>query len=638
MKMNLVSTNNSPDNRRFGFWASLPLARKLFLAFGALFLLTVIVAVLTLWGSSRTQVAYDETIAQGIEMRRLSDQVELNLLRARRDGKDFLIRWQIEGYDQAYRNYVTPFKADVVAVREYIQQLAPFGPVAATLSTGDYSQEQYEADIATLTTDIAAYEQGFDAMVASIKTRGSDENTGLEGEMRIAAHEIEAQVSGKTGLEPLEITYLQMRRAEKDYIQRRQQSYIDDVKSLAAQLKTQVVETDQLESAVKALIGTRVDVYLKTFAKIVVADQEIDQHYNELAAAAVALSASSAKLNQLGKQLAADDINTAQRTATQTFTISILAVLMALGISILAALLLSRQITNPIRTLTHTAQEISDGNLELQAQVTSSDEVGTLAQTFNIMTARLSQAFADVNRRAGELATVAEVGTATATILETDRLLQEVVNLSKERFNLYHAHIYLLDESRENLVLTSGAGEVGRQMKAKGLSIPFNREQSLVARAAREQKGVTVNDVTLAPDFLPNPLLPNTRSELAVPMIVGGKVIGVFDVQSEQIGRFTESDVNIQITLAAQVATSIQNVRSFEQSKAQAELESLVNAIGQKIQRAATVEEVLQIAARELGTATGAARVSANLSRPAESGDVKLVSERGLFSDAPLGE
>ena len=205
------------------------------------------------------------------------------------------------------------------------------------------------------------------------------------------------------------------------------------------------------------------------------------------------------------------------------------------------------------------------------------------------------------------------MGTATATILETDKLLQAVVNLTKERFSLYHSHIYLLDEKGENLVLTAGAGEPGRIMAAEKRSIPLSREQSLVARAARERKGVTVNDVTLSPDFLPNPLLPDTRSELAVPMIVGGNVIGVFDVQSDQVGRFTDSDINIQTTLAAQVSTSIQNVRSFEQSKAQANLESLVNAIGQKIQRTTTMDDTLQTAVRELGLALGASRVSVNI-------------------------
>jgi len=225
-----------------------------------------------------------------------------------------------------------------------------------------------------------------------------------------------------------------------------------------------------------------------------------------------------------------------------------------------------------------------------------------------------------VAARTRDLEIVAEVGTATATILESKRLLQEVVDLTKERFQLYHSHIYLLDDEGKNLVLTAGAGEPGRVMVAEGRSIPLDREQSLVARAARERQGVTVNDVTQAPDHLPNPLLPDTRSELAVPMIVGGSVIGVFDIQSEKVGRFTETDINIQTTLASQLATSVQNVRSFEQSRKQADFESLVNVIGQKIQRSATIEDTLQTAIRELGTAIGASRVRAKIQSGSNGG------------------
>lgn len=279
--------------------------------------------------------------------------------------------------------------------------------------------------------------------------------------------------------------------------------------------------------------------------------------------------------------------------------------------------LFSQFFSGPIIRLTQVAEAIAGGDINIQAKVETSDEIGILAGTFNRMTQQLRDFIVNLEERVvartKDLETVAEVGTATATILDTNQLLQAVVDLTKERFNLYHSHIYLLDEAGENLVLARGAGEAGRQMKEKGLSIPLNRAQSLVARAAREQKGVTVNDVTQAPDFLPNPLLPDTRSELAVPMIVGGKVIGVFDVQSDKVGRFTDSDINIQTTLAAQVATSIQNVRSFEQSKSQADLESLVNSIGQKIQRSSSVEETLQTAIRELGLALGASRVSANI-------------------------
>jgi len=151
-------------------------------------------------------------------------------------------------------------------------------------------------------------------------------------------------------------------------------------------------------------------------------------------------------------------------------------------------------------------------------------------------------------------------------------------------------------------------------MTTEGRSIPLNHERSLVARAARERLGVTVNDVTQAPDFLPHLLLPNTRSEMAVPMIVGGKVLGVLDVQSEEVDRFTDADINIQTTLAAQIAVALQNADAFVKAQQQTEREATLNAISQKIQSASSVEAVLQIAARELGRALDASLAVAQIS------------------------
>ncbi|PJF26121.1 MAG: hypothetical protein CUN53_09320, partial [Phototrophicales bacterium] len=166
-------------------------------------------------------------------------------------------------------------------------------------------------------------------------------------------------------------------------------------------------------------------------------------------------------------------------------------------------------------------------------------------------------------RRAVELNTVAEVSTAISSILDLEILLLQVANLTKERFQLYHAHIYLLDDSQRQLIMTAGAGEAGRQMKAAGHSIRINNPNSLVARAARERSGVVANDVRSAPDFLPNPLLPHTASEMALPIIAGDELIGVLDVQSELVNRFDEQDLEIKSTLAAQVAVAVQNARAF---------------------------------------------------------------------------
>ena len=185
----------------------------------------------------------------------------------------------------------------------------------------------------------------------------------------------------------------------------------------------------------------------------------------------------------------------------------------------------------------------------------------------HLETLRLSN---ELQKRAAELQTVAHVGTTVSTVLNPDELLQSVVDLTKERFGLYHAHIYLVDDSWNTLLLAAGAGEVGRQMVADGWNIPLDHPTSLVAHAARSQQSVIANDVHRDKDsgFLSNRLLSDTRSEMAVPMIVGEKLLGVFDVQANVVGRFTEEDANIYTTLAAQVGVALQNARLYVQQSA----------------------------------------------------------------------
>jgi signal transduction histidine kinase len=159
--------------------------------------------------------------------------------------------------------------------------------------------------------------------------------------------------------------------------------------------------------------------------------------------------------------------------------------------------------------------------------------------------------------------TVAEVGATTSTVLDPDRLLQAVVDLTKERFGIYHAHIYLTDDNDQVLLLAVGAGTVGRKMAAEQHTIALDAERSLVARAARQRHAMSVNDVRNNQDFLANPLLPETRSEMAVPMIVGDQLLGVFDIQSDKLAGFSKEDASIYTTLAAQVAVALQNARLY---------------------------------------------------------------------------
>ncbi|MCP4427585.1 MAG: GAF domain-containing protein [Chloroflexi bacterium] len=181
------------------------------------------------------------------------------------------------------------------------------------------------------------------------------------------------------------------------------------------------------------------------------------------------------------------------------------------------------------------------------------------------------QADAIIAKRAAELQTVAEVSMVVAAAQGRSQLLQEVVDLTKSKFGFYHTHVYLLNEGRDTLLLIAGAGKIGQQMVAEGRAISLDQEQSLVAQAARTAQGVTENDVRANPAFLSHPLLPETRSEMAVPMIAGERVIGVLDVQADENNYFTEQDVAIQTTLAAQIAIALENARSLEQAQEAAE-------------------------------------------------------------------
>ncbi len=193
--------------------------------------------------------------------------------------------------------------------------------------------------------------------------------------------------------------------------------------------------------------------------------------------------------------------------------------------------------------------------------------------SIHLETLRLTE---ELQKRATELATVATISTTASTMLDPDQLLQAVVDLTKERFGLYHAHIFISDESLNTLHHAAGAGEIGRKLVAEEHAIPISFEQSLVARAARERKTIIINDVNSEPGFLPNPSLPETVAEMAIPMTVGDRLLGIFDVQSDNTAGFSDEDANIYITLATQVGVALQNARLYmEQAATVAQLREL---------------------------------------------------------------
>ncbi|RLC64327.1 MAG: hypothetical protein DRI79_03630 [Chloroflexi bacterium] len=173
----------------------------------------------------------------------------------------------------------------------------------------------------------------------------------------------------------------------------------------------------------------------------------------------------------------------------------------------------------------------------------------------------------DLERRAMQLQAAAEVAREAAAIRDVDQLLDTTVRLISDRFGFYHAGVFLLDDAREHAVLRAASSEGGRRMLARGHRLKVG-EVGIVGWVAGTGKPRVALDVGADAVFFDNPDLPETRSEMALPLRVRGEVIGVLDVQSTEEAAFTEEAVAVLQTLADQLAVAIENARLFQEAQA----------------------------------------------------------------------
>lgn len=230
------------------------------------------------------------------------------------------------------------------------------------------------------------------------------------------------------------------------------------------------------------------------------------------------------------------------------------------------AVFLGRRLADPITRLTAVAQQVADGNLTVQAPVEGHDETGQLAMVFNSMTAQLRNLIDSLEdqvwQRTNELALSLEVGQRAAAIRDLDELLPTITELIRERFDLYYTQIYFVDALGQNLVVRAGSGTVGRELLARRHNLPVG-PGSIVGQAAAEGQAILVSDTETGDIHKPNPLLPETRSEVAVPLMVEGRVIGVLDMQATRPNTFTIANLTVFEAMATQLAISIDGAQQW---------------------------------------------------------------------------
>jgi len=253
----------------------------------------------------------------------------------------------------------------------------------------------------------------------------------------------------------------------------------------------------------------------------------------------------------------------------QTRNTAFLAVFIGIAV-LIAAIFVSQRLSGPIIRLTTAAQQVTEGDLSVQSPVESRDETGQLAQAFNSMTAQLRGLVGSledqVRDRTNELALSIQVGQRASAIRDLDELLPIITNFIREQFNLYYTHVYFVDDIGQSLVIKAGTGDVGKQLLARRHSLPIG-VGSIVGAVALTGQPIIVADTEKSDIHRPNPLLPQTRSELAVPLSVEGRVIGVLDMQASRVNTFTENNLPVFEAMATQLSTAIDSAQQWARAQ-----------------------------------------------------------------------
>jgi GAF domain-containing protein/HAMP domain-containing protein len=230
----------------------------------------------------------------------------------------------------------------------------------------------------------------------------------------------------------------------------------------------------------------------------------------------------------------------------------------------------ARSVSNTVYELIHVFNKVEQGDLTQRAHVTATDELGIVTVQFNRMVSHLENLQTtleqQVTERTQQLAATNEVGRVAATSLDPEKLLGKIIPLFHEQFGYYFAAIYLLDASGHWAELREATGEAGRVLKQNRHRLEVSGK-NMVGAAIRERVPRIAQVASEDKQRFENPLLPYTRSEVALPLMVGDHVLGALDVQSTREADFGPQVIETMKNMAGQVAITLENARLFQEAQ-----------------------------------------------------------------------
>ncbi|GAB4475915.1 MAG: hypothetical protein Kow00124_17510 [Anaerolineae bacterium] len=266
------------------------------------------------------------------------------------------------------------------------------------------------------------------------------------------------------------------------------------------------------------------------------------------------------------KQDTAESLGDIQRLVRMNILFAGLLALVVVGFAAFVTQLVLRSIT----TLRDTAIQVSSGEWDMQVPGFPVLELDQLALAFNRMTGQLRDLVLTqeqtIEARTRDVLITAQMGRLIAAETDLERLLNLTVDLLRDRLGYYHAQVFLIDDLRQYAVLRSSTGDVGRQLLERGHKLPVG-SSSVIGQVTARGEPVLASDTRHAIYWVPNPLLPDTRAELAVPLRVGDQIIGALDIQATEPDAFDEPTIATLQTVADQLSVAIRNAQLFQEKE-----------------------------------------------------------------------
>ena len=248
----------------------------------------------------------------------------------------------------------------------------------------------------------------------------------------------------------------------------------------------------------------------------------------------------------------------------------LLSLSVVMSIVALIAVAIALRLARPVNRLSAVTNQISQGDLSVRATIDGRDEVSLLAFSFNGMADQLQDTLVGletrVSERTSELTLAADVGRTLSSERDIDLLLRTAVEQIRTRFDLYYTQIYLLDATGKALVLRAGTGAVGAELLRRSHRLAVG-PGSINGMVASDRRAVIVADTQKSGLFRPNALLPETRSEMAVPLLIGQRVLGVLDLQSNRPDALSEENLPAFEVVAGQLAIAVENAALFSEAE-----------------------------------------------------------------------